>query len=73
MTVSAGAILTKLALIARVNNEDHELGTMDVEFPVHLSKDNPLAIEVGDIRPALANALREAAVALDADVRGDAS
>ena len=56
-------ITTRLVLHAA--GQDYDIGELAMDIPVHVDHDDPAKVKVGDLKPAVAAALRDAANVLD--------
>lgn len=65
-------------LVLHTAGQDYSIGELDMDIPVHVDHDDPTKVKVGDLKPAIAAALRDAAnvlnrMAEDETVRVDAT
>lgn len=54
-------------LVARIYGRDFDLGEMTLNVPVSWDPNSTTPVSVGDIKPALADALRQAADAIESN------
>ena len=68
-TLGTAPITTRLVLSTA--GQDYDIGDLAMDVPVHVDHDDPTKVKVGDLKPAIAAALREAADVLDGESAAD--